>query len=37
MALDYRPDGLQFATGGRDKVVRLYDEATKALTCELKG
>jgi WD40 repeat protein len=27
-ALDYRPDGLEFATGGKDATVRLYDEST---------
>ena len=36
-ALDYRFDGLQFATGGKDKCVRVYDEATKALTASLKS
>jgi len=28
-AIGYRPDGLQFATAGKDCVVRVYDEATK--------
>lgn len=30
-AVDYRPDGLEFVTGGRDAKVRVYDEATKTL------
>jgi COMPASS component SWD3 len=34
-ACDYRSDGEQFATGGRDGRVRLYDESTKALTATL--
>lgn len=34
-ACDYRQDGEQFATGGRDGKVRLYDESTKALTATM--
>lgn len=34
-ACDYRADGEQFATGGRDGKVRLYDESTKALTATM--
>lgn len=30
-ALDYNPSGTQFATGGRDHKIRIYEEATK--TC----
>lgn len=30
-AVDYRADGGEFATGGRDHVVRVYDEATGTL------
>ena len=36
-ALDYRPDGLEFATGGKDATVRLYDESTKTQTHAMKG
>mmetsp|Transcript_12401 Transcript_12401/g.29104 ORF Transcript_12401/g.29104 Transcript_12401/m.29104 type:complete len:426 (+) Transcript_12401:80-1357(+) len=36
-ALDYRPDGLMFATGGKDATVRVYDESTKTCTMSLKG
>jgi len=36
-ALDYRPDGLAFATGGKDATIRIYDEATKTLTQSLKA
>jgi len=36
-ALDYRPDGMQFATAGKDTFVRVYDEATKALAASLKS
>jgi WD40 repeat protein len=35
-ALDYRPDGMFFATGGKDHVIKIYDEATKDLTTQLK-
>jgi len=33
--IDYFSDGSQFATAGRDRTVRLYDEATKRLTAQL--
>lgn len=36
-ALDYNNDGSQFATGGKDHSVRLYDEATKTVVSELNG
>lgn len=36
-ACDYRADGEQFATGGRDGKVRVYDEATKELVQTLAG
>uniref|UniRef100_A0A7S0YQK3 Anaphase-promoting complex subunit 4 WD40 domain-containing protein n=1 Tax=Hemiselmis tepida TaxID=464990 RepID=A0A7S0YQK3_9CRYP len=36
-ALDYRPDGLKFATAGQDYQVRIYDEATKTLQSTLSG
>lgn len=29
MALDYSPDGKRFCTGGKDNIVRIYDEETK--------
>lgn len=33
--VDYRSDGAMFATAGKDKVVRVYDEATKSLIHEM--
>eukprot|EP00128_Syssomonas_multiformis_P008004 Colp12_sorted_trinity150504_noHs@24907 len=35
LCLDYRPDGLQFATGGQDCKIRLYDETTRKQTGDL--
>mmetsp|Transcript_115683 Transcript_115683/g.247256 ORF Transcript_115683/g.247256 Transcript_115683/m.247256 type:complete len:365 (-) Transcript_115683:94-1188(-) len=35
--LDYFADGSQFATAGRDRLVRVYDEATKRLVQTLSG
>jgi len=35
--LDYFHDGSQFATAGRDRCVRVYDEATKRLVQTLQG
>jgi WD40 repeat protein len=35
--LDYFRDGSLFATAGKDRVVRLYDEATKRLVQTLEG
>jgi len=35
--LDYFADGTQFATAGRDRLVRVYDEATKRLVQTLQG
>merc|ERR1740138_643086 len=35
--LDYFHDGSQFATAGRDRLVRVYDEATKRLVQTLQG
>ena len=36
MCVDYSYDGLLFATGGNDKVVRLYDDNTKTLISKLE-
>jgi WD40 repeat protein len=35
--VDYRQDGLKFATAGQDQKVRIYDEATKTHTHTLCG
>lgn len=35
--LDFFQDGSQFATAGRDRLVRVYDEATKRLVQTLQG
>lgn len=35
--LDYFADGTQFATAGRDRLVRVYDEATKRQVQTLQG
>lgn len=37
LALDYRPDGLKFATVGKDHKVRVYDESTKTHYQTLQG
>lgn len=37
LSVDYKADGLMFATGGKDNVVRLYDEKTKKIVNELKS
>jgi WD40 repeat protein len=29
LTCDYKPDGLEFLTGGSDNYVRLYDEQTR--------
>ena len=36
-ALDYNAEGTQFATGGRDAKIRLYDEGTKTNVATLEG
>ena len=35
--VDYRPDGALFATAGKDRSVRVYDEATKSLVTRMSG
>jgi WD40 repeat protein len=35
--LDYAPDGSQFATAGKQREIRVYDEGTKKLAQKLKG
>jgi len=35
--VDYRPDGALFATAGKDRSVRVYDEATKSLVTKMSG
>jgi WD40 repeat protein len=37
LACDYNYDGTQFVAGGSDSVVRVYDEQTRGLVCELQG
>lgn len=37
MALDYNKDGSQFATAGKDRTIRVYDENTKSLITEMTG
>lgn len=34
---DYHPSGLQFATGGKDRTIRIYDDVTQDLIRELSG
>jgi len=29
--MDYHPDGKDFATAGKDNVIRIYDEETKKI------
>mmetsp|Transcript_6833 Transcript_6833/g.6137 ORF Transcript_6833/g.6137 Transcript_6833/m.6137 type:complete len:352 (+) Transcript_6833:34-1089(+) len=36
-ALDYNDEGTNFVTGGKDKALRVYDEATKTLISTLCG
>ena len=35
--LDYFNDGSQFATAGKDRLLRVYDEATKRQVMTLQG
>jgi COMPASS component SWD3 len=37
LAVDYKPDGTMFATGGSDCVVRVYNESTRKCLLELAG
>lgn len=37
MCCDYSIDGFNFATGGNDKVVRLYDDLTKTMISKLES
>lgn len=37
LCLDYDKEGTSFATGGKDKIVRVYDEGTKSIKTELSG
>lgn len=35
--VDYRSDGAMFATAGKDRAVRVYDEATKSIVSTLSA
>lgn len=35
--VDYNPEGTMFATAGKDRSVRVYDEATKSLIQQMSG
>jgi COMPASS component SWD3 len=37
LCLDYNPDGTSFATAGKDRKIRVYDENTKSQLVELHG
>lgn len=36
-ALDYNEDGSRFATAGKDKCIRVYEEATKSVICKMQA
>ena len=36
-ALDYNSDGSLFVTGGKDTIIRIYDEATKQEVQSMRG
>lgn len=36
-ALDYNSDGSLFVTGGKDTIIRIYDEATKQEIQSMRG
>ena len=37
LCIDYKSDGSQFATAGKDHTVRVYDEATKSMLVKMEG
>ena len=37
MAVDYSPEGKNFCTGGKDNILRIYDEETKQVVHKLTG
>lgn len=37
LSLDYAPNGKAFCTGGKDNVLRVYDEETKEISAKLTG
>lgn len=37
LCADFKPDGTKFVTAGADMIVRVYDEQTRKLECELSG
>lgn len=37
LALDYAVDGKRFCTGGKDNLIRIYDEETKEVLQQLEG
>ena len=37
LTCDYKPDGLEFLTGGEDGKIRVYDERTRQLKVTLEG
>ena len=36
-ALDYNKEGSQFATAGKDKIIRVYDEESLKVSLSLSG
>ena len=37
LALDYAPDGSTYASAGKDKVIRVYDDRPSKLTVSITG
>ena len=37
LAMDYAPNGKTFCTGGKDNILRVYDEETKQIVNKLTG
>lgn len=35
--MDYAHNGKTFATGGKDNIIRIYDEESKSVSVQLKG